>query len=175
MRRLRYGRAVRWIQETPLSPKQEAGAAAGSNPHTARKVRVVIGELRTMARPRLEEALGWIGLRVDDVYGFEIGEVAAVLTEPADGRSPLARRRRGAVRARSLVPFDDASGGPENVWVPYDRRTVREAPRIGPAEELGDVLNARLESHYAAARDHAVAPVGRPHRRPYAEPTHRMG
>jgi hypothetical protein len=136
----------------------------------------VIGELRTMARPRLEEARGWIGLRVDDVYGFLIGEVAAVRTDPRTGEARWLEVRGGQLGAsHTLVPFADASGGPENVWVPYERRTVREAPRIHPGDEFDDAFDRRLADHYAVARGEVLAPPRPVSRRRTNEPTHRLG
>jgi sporulation protein YlmC with PRC-barrel domain len=137
---------------------------------------VVIGELRNMARPRLEEALGWIGLRVDDVYGIEIGELADVWTDQRTGEARWLLIHGAHLRVRRVVvPFADASGGPGEVWVPYERRTVCDAPAVASDDTPDDDLDARLRAHFARARGEADAPASLSRPRWSAEHSHRLG
>lgn len=136
----------------------------------------MIGLTRSDAHPELQEALGWIGSRVDDVYGTTIGEVAGVWTSPQTGRPRWLMLQWGRFGGHfTLVPFADASGGTADVWVPYDRATVREAPRVTPSHVLTAELDARFGAHYNAAREAATPAPPPPPARPRAEHAHRLG
>lgn len=136
----------------------------------------MIGELRSIAHPELEEALSRVGARVDDVYGMTIGEVAGVWTDPATGRPRWLLIQSGRFGGHhTLVPYEDASGGPDDVWIPYDRATVRMAPGVNPAEPLEGALEAQLDEHYAAAREAAAPSPQPPPARPRADHAHRLG
>ena len=103
-----------------------------------------------MIRPTLEEARGWMGFRVDDVYGGSIGKLEDVLVD-ADGRPSwlLVRERRVAGRRRrTLVPFEHATAGAGRIWVPYEREVVRTAPRVDADLQLTEQHEARFREHY---------------------------
>jgi hypothetical protein len=75
----------------------------------------------------------------------------------------------------TLIPYADASGGPADVWIPYDRATVRQAPAVTPGDPLTAELDAEFSAHYAAARE-AAAPTPPPlPARPRPERAHRLG
>jgi hypothetical protein len=136
----------------------------------------VIGLSRSDAHPELQDALGWIGSRVDDVYGTTLGEVSCVWTDPQTGRPRWLVVRWGRFGGQyTLVPFSDASGGTSDVWIPYDSATVRSAPKVTPSHVLTAELDARVAAHYLAAREAATpAPPPLP-ARPRAEHAHRLG
>jgi PRC-barrel domain len=133
----------------------------------------VIEQMR-IAGPGLQDALGWLGQRVDDVHGVTIGTLADIWIDPGTGepRWLLIRSRFGS--HRWLIPLADAFGADGHVWVAYHRSTVREAPETR-SDELTTELAARLDSHYAAARDDAAPPVSLPTPRPAPESAHRLG
>jgi hypothetical protein len=136
----------------------------------------VIGQLRTTAHPELQEALGWVGSRVDDVYGTTIGKLVDVWTDPETGRPRWLLLQGGRFGGHyTLVPYADASGGPADVWIPYERATVREAPTVAPTDALEGDLDARFTAHYAAARDAASPAPPPPPARSRAEHAHRLG
>jgi hypothetical protein len=136
---------------------------------------LMIGERR--ADPELQEALGWIGSRVDDVYGVTIGKLADVWTDPETGRPRWLLLQGGRFGGHyTLIPYADASGGPSDVWIPYEMATVRAAPTVVPSQNLGPELDARFEAHYAAAREAATpAPPPLPPVSRRAEHAHRLG
>ena len=135
----------------------------------------MIGERR--AHPELQEALGWIGSRVDDVYGMTIGKLVDVWTDAETERPRWLVLQGGRFGGHyTLVPYADASGGPNDVWVPYDIATVRQAPTVTPREPLAPELDARFEEYYAAARDAATPPPPPlPATSRRAEHAHRLG
>jgi hypothetical protein len=136
----------------------------------------VIGQRqRTDAHPELQEAIGWIGSRVDDVYGTTIGTVADVWVDEETRRPRWLLLQSGRFGGRfTLIPYADASGGPADVWIPYDRVTVRQAPAVTPGEPLTDQLDSEFSAHYAAAREAATPTPPPPPARPRAEHPHRL-
>ena len=137
----------------------------------------MIEELRLAAKPTLQDALGWIGLRVDDIFGVTIGTIADVIPGPGDTEEPRWLLVRGGRFGGhyTLLPLDDASVGAENVWVPFERATVRDAPTVAPAEALTQELDDQLDAHYRDARGLPAPPVlgARPHAAP--QHAHRLG
>ena len=127
--------------------------------------------------PELEEALGWIGSRVDDVYGATIGKLVDVLTDERTGEPRWLLLRGGRFGGHyTVVPYEDASGGPADVWVPYDTATVRQAPTVTPSRSLDSELEGRFVAHYAAARSAATpTPPPLPPARRRSEHAHRLG
>ncbi len=119
---------------------------------------MIAAELRGGGKPSLNEALGWIGSRVDDVFGSAIGRLEDVWIDPATGEPRWLLVKEGRFGGRStLVPFDQATAGDDTVWIPYERSVVREAPQIEPGVPLTQQVEATLRNHYAANTAAAVA------------------
>lgn len=138
----------------------------------------MIEELRVAARPTMQEALGWIGLRVDDVFGVTIGTIADIVAGPDQEEPRWLLVRGGRFGGHyTLLPFGDASVGPENVWVPYERATVRDAPTVAPAQALSRELDDQLDAHYREARGVATPTIltARGQARPRPQHAHRLG
>jgi len=141
---------------------------------------MIAAELRGGGKPSLNEALGWIGSRVDDIYGIAIGRLEDIWIDPATGEPRWLLVKEGRFGGRStLVPFEDATAGEDSVWVPYERDVVREAPQVEPAVPLTQQVEATLRNHYAANAAAAVshearrrgresAPSGAPEQAPQA-------
>lgn len=108
-------------------------------------------ELRGGGKPKLDEALGWIGSRVDDIYGVGVGRLEDVWIDPGTGipRWLLVKEGRSDGRT-TLIPFEDATAGAGHVWVTYERDVVRAAPEIEPGAPLTQYVEAALRTHYAA-------------------------
>lgn len=119
---------------------------------------MIAAELRGGGKPSLNEALGWIGSRVDDIYGIAIGRLEDIWIDPATGEPRWLLVKEGRFGGRStLVPFEDVTSGEESVWVPYERDVVREAPQVEPAVPLTQQVEATLRNHYAANAAAAVS------------------
>ena len=112
---------------------------------------MIAAELRGDNRPNLNEALGWIGSRVDDIYGAQIGRLEDVWIDPGTGQPRWLLIKEGRFGGRAtLIPFEDATAGAGHVWVPYEREVVRDAPQIEPGAPLTQQVEASLRRHYAA-------------------------
>jgi len=105
-------------------------------------------------RPGLAEARTWIGSRVTDSFGSGLGRVEDVWVD-ADSGEPawlLIREGRFGGGKHKLVPFDGATAGGGQVWLPYERGVVRGSPEIGAQEILTASLGERLRAHYEQSR-----------------------
>ena len=122
---------------------------------------MIAAELRGGNKPSLNEALGWIGSRVDDIYGANVGRLEDVWIDPGTGAPRWLLVKEGRFGGRTtLIPFEDATAGAGHVWVPYEREIVREAPEIEPGAPLTQQVEAALRSHYAANVPAAIAHSG---------------
>jgi hypothetical protein len=124
---------------------------------------MIAAELRGGSRLSLDEALGWIGSRVDDLYGVGVGRLEDIWIDPGTGipRWLLVKEGRFDGRA-TLIPFEDASAGAGRVWIPYDQDVVRRAPEVEPGSPLTQQLESALRRHYAASAAAAVPHAGVP-------------
>src|SRR5947207_2808402 len=111
-------------------------------------------ELRGTASPTLQEALRWVGFRVDDIYGAGVGRVEDVWVDPDTGTPRWILVKEGRFNGRlHLIPFNDATAGAGHVWVPYEREVIRSSPPVGP-EGLSAQREVALRQHY---RMHATS------------------
>ena len=111
---------------------------------------MIAAELRGGSKPSLNEALGWIGSRVDDIYGANVGRLEDVWIDPGTGMPRWLLVKEGRFGGHTtLIPFEDATAGAGHVWVPYEREVVREAPEIEPGAPLTHGVEASLRNHYA--------------------------
>lgn len=122
----------------------------------------MIAAERGGSKPSLNEALGWIGSRVDDIYGAAVGRLEDVWIDPGSGVPRWLLVQKGGIGGRStLIPFEDANAGAGHVWIPYERDVVAEAPEVDPAAPLTQQAEAGLRRHYVmyATRGSAPTPV----------------
>ena len=119
-------------------------------------------ELRGSARPTLQQALRWIGSRVDDIYGASIGKLEDIWMDPDSGEPLWLLVRDGRIGGRhTLVPFAQAASGAGHVWIPFEREVVRGAPAVRPSAPLSHELSDTLRRYYAES-GHPVGGDARP-------------
>lgn len=119
---------------------------------------MIAAELRGGSKPSLNEALGWIGSRVDDIYGSSVGRLDDVWIDPGTGVPRWLLVKEGRFGGRTtLIPFEDATAGAGHVWVPYERDVVRDAPEIEPGAPLTQGIEDALRSHYSANAPSAIS------------------
>ena len=77
---------------------------------------MIAAELRGGSKPSLNEALGWIGSRVDDIYGASVGRLEDVWIDPGTGVPRWLLVKEGRFGGRTtLIPFEDATAGAGHV------------------------------------------------------------
>ena len=97
----------------------------------------------------LNEAMGWTGYRVDDVYGARVGTVVDIYVDH-DSDAPcwiLVKMGRFS-DAHALLPVRDAVAGSGHVWVPYEKDLIRRAPQMAPGMPLSQEHERALCAHY---------------------------
>jgi hypothetical protein len=101
-------------------------------------------------RSSAEEALGWVGHKLDDLGGTSIGRIEEILVEPESNEPSWLLVKVGRIGGRrTAVPFEMAAAGVGRVWVPYPRETIRSAPAVGRGTGLEPELEDGLRRHYA--------------------------
>src|SRR5437764_14802078 len=77
-----------------------------------------------------EIAQGWVGSRLDDVYGAKVGKVKGAYLD-RESLQPLWLIVRLGIAAQYVaIPVAEASAGGGRVWVPYERSQIRSSPHI---------------------------------------------
>lgn len=111
-------------------------------------------------RQTLDEALHCIGIRVDDVYGARIGTVEDVLYDPETIRPVWLLVKSGRWNGQYLViPMRDWIPSATSVWIPRERRDLREGPvfdrpgALSRETELDLCENFGFESRAREIRD----------------------
>jgi PRC-barrel domain len=119
-------------------------------------------------RPGVEEIVGWVGSRLDEIGGATVGKIEGAYVDTETGAPVWLLVKVGRFGRRSLVPARDAVAGAGHVWVPYPRDLLRGAPRVEPGEPLDIERERELSSHYEFPR--AAELEGRPPGAPTARP-----
>ena len=110
-----------------------------------------------------EQALAWVGYKLDDITGTTAGRVEGVFVDTVSGEPAWLLIRIGLLGRRTVVPYEMAAGGAEHVWVPFTREVIRNAPEVDPAVGLDPLAEAEVCGHYEIPADAArsVALEGR--------------
>ncbi len=96
----------------------------------------------------LDEALGWVGDKLDDVAGTNAGRVEGVLVDSMTGDPVWLIVRLGRLGRRTAVPFEFAAAGVGHVWTPFPRDLIRSASELDPARGLDPRAEAALCEHF---------------------------
>src|SRR4051812_26162103 len=99
--------------------------------------------------PQLSEAYDFRGRTLVDSDGDKIGKVEEIYLDTQTQQPEWALVHTGMLGKRShFVPLRDADAAGEDVRVPYEKGSVKDAPSIEPEGELSQEEEARLYSHY---------------------------
>ena len=97
----------------------------------------------------LNEALTWLGYRVDDVYGARVGIVEDVYVDQETDTPCWFLTKMGRFsEVYALIPVQDAVAGTGHVWVPYEKDLVRRAPQVRAGMPVTQQAEASLCAHY---------------------------
>jgi hypothetical protein len=112
----------------------------------------------------LDQALSWIGFRVDDVYGARVGTVEDVYVDhDTDTPCWLLTKMGRFSDAHALVPVHDAVAGVGHVWVPYEKDLIRRAPQVSPGMPVPQEREVALCMHYGVMSSRGAEIAQIPH------------
>lgn len=86
--------------------------------------------------PSAEEALEWLGWRLDDLAGSRTGRVECIYRDARQPRGVWLGVRMGRFGHRSALPLAHVAAVDGHVWAPYERDLIRAAPRLAPGRPL---------------------------------------
>jgi PRC-barrel domain protein len=95
-----------------------------------------------------EIAQGWVGSRVDDVYGAKVGKVKGAYLDRESLQPLWLIVRLGIVAQYVAIPVAEASAGGGRVWVPYERAQIRTSPHIVTSRPMSPWHELDLCQHY---------------------------
>ena len=108
-------------------------------------------ESETIPRPGADEVRSWIGDRLDELAGANVGKIDGVFVDAESGEPEWIVVRMGRFGHHTLIPARDAVAGVKRVWVPYTRDQIRQAPKADP----GSLADGRRRARPARPlRDH---------------------
>jgi hypothetical protein len=116
-----------------------------------------LGRVHPESMPDLQEALGWTGFRVDDVYGARIGIVEDIYVDHETDTPCWILVKMGRFSdAHALLPVRDAVAGTGHIWIPYEKDLIRRAPQIAAGMPLAQELERALCVHYGVMSSRGV-------------------
>lgn len=95
----------------------------------------------------LEQALGWSGIKVDDLGGSVAGRAEIPLLDAVDGSISWVVIRLGRFGRRTALPIELFAAGVDRLWVPLPRTTIRSAPEVHPDQGMTCGLERSLGRH----------------------------
>ena len=99
--------------------------------------------------PTREEILSWRGQDLVDSEGSKIGSIEEIYLDAETDEPEWALVNTGLFGSKSsFVPLGQAERAGEGVRVPFDKATVKDAPKMDPDGQLSQQEEAELYRHY---------------------------
>ena len=99
--------------------------------------------------PDLDTVRSWEARTMVDRDGTRIGPIQAIYLDDRTGEAEWALVTTGLFGTKaSFVPLAQATQTDGDVWVPYDKQLVKDAPRIDPDQHLSEAQERQLWRHY---------------------------
>ena len=112
-----------------------------------------MSESETIPRPGADEVRSWIGDRLDEIAGANVGKIDGVFVDAESGEPEWIVARMGRFGHHTLIPARDAVAGVKRVWVPYTRDQIRQAPKADPKAALTAAAERALLAHFGIMAD----------------------
>jgi uncharacterized protein (TIGR02271 family) len=104
--------------------------------------------------PDMDTVRTWEGRTLLDRDGGRIGTIDALYLDDHTGQPEWALVNTGLFGTKaSFVPLAQATQTGEEVRVPYDKRLVKDAPRVDPDQHLSEAEERQLWRHYGLDYD----------------------
>ncbi len=111
--------------------------------------------------PDINTVRAWEGRTLVDRDGTPVGSINAIYLDDRTGQPEWALVNTGLFGTRStFVPVAQAAESGENVQVPYDKRLIKDAPRVDPEQHLSEAEERQLWHHYGLDYDTADRRAG---------------
>ena len=107
--------------------------------------------------PTLDEALEWIGMRIDGLGSRTLGRVAGIHVDAKDGKPRWALVRMGPLAGCTAIPFEHVAEGAGRLWAAYERDWIRSGPKVKPSESFTALQELELCEHWSIREDHGRA------------------
>jgi uncharacterized protein (TIGR02271 family) len=99
--------------------------------------------------PTTEEVLTWRGQELRGSDDEKLGKIEQIYLDAETGEPEWALITTGLFGTKqSFVPLRDASRSGDGVTVPFDKATLKDAPRVDPDGQLSQREEAELYRHY---------------------------
>jgi len=104
--------------------------------------------------PDINTVRAWEGRTMVDRDGNPVGSINAIYLDDQTGQPEWALVNTGLFGTRyTFVPIAQAAQNGENVQVPYDKRLVKDAPRVDVDQHLSEAEEQQLWRHYGLDYD----------------------
>ncbi len=104
--------------------------------------------------PDIDTVRAWEGRTLVDRDGTPVGSITAIYLDDRTGQPEWVMVNTGLFGTRSsFVPLAQAAESGENVQVPYDKRLIKDAPRVDPDQHLSEADERQLWRHYGLDYD----------------------
>jgi hypothetical protein len=107
--------------------------------------------------PTAEEAQGWIGFRVDEMTGSNVGRVQEIYVDAGGGGPTWVIVKVGRFGKLTAIPFRDCAPGAGHIWAAHRRDAIRGAPAVDAGEPLTREAELELCAHYGIREGHGRA------------------
>jgi uncharacterized protein (TIGR02271 family) len=102
-----------------------------------------------MLMPDIDTVRTWEGRTLVDRDGTPVGSINAIYLDDRTGEPEWALVNTGLFGTRStFVPIAQAAAIDENVQVQYDKRLIKDAPRVDVDQHLSEAQERQLWRHY---------------------------
>jgi hypothetical protein len=96
----------------------------------------------------MEEALDYVGARVDDSAGQRLGKVSGIHVDATSNEPAWMIVKIGRFAGDAAIPFPHTAPVAGRVWVAYERDEVRNSPKLSSGQALSAKQELQLCDHY---------------------------
>src|SRR5215218_373262 len=104
--------------------------------------------------PDVDTVRNWQGATMVDRDGDRVGAIDAIYVDDQSGQPEWALVNTGLFGTKTtFVPIAQATSSGDQVQVPYEKRLIKDAPRMDPDGHLSEAEEQELWRHYGLDYD----------------------